>query len=123
MPMSRWWPDNPLRGVSLRERTRLTKLSVAEVLISDENDGRAVRAFYEYQRWFQTTVAFRFLFRVGPWLVIPSFMLVMVGSAVVGRWVDVALSLAALTAYGFALQAARSRRSKLDSTARINGWT
>ena len=117
-----WWIRNPLRGRSLRERRRLRRLSRSGRRIEDPLEAELVHQFVDYMEAFHSSWGWKFIYRVGPWLVIPTLAASVVLSALRTDWFRLAESLVFLIAYVAALLRIQAWRREMDHTARVNGW-
>jgi hypothetical protein len=120
--VERWWPRNPWRGLSVRERRRLARLSTSGKRINDPEDAEMVHAYVEYLEWFNGTVGHRFINSVGPFVVVPTLTVGLVLWALHGDAWHSVLDAALLMAYLLSFRLNRSRRQRLRRTAAVNAW-
>jgi hypothetical protein len=120
--MRPWWPESPLRGMSLAERRRLARLMRSEERIDDPQDAESVHALIEYNQWYQDSVGRKFLDRFGPWFAIPWWVFVTAVAALRGSWILAVLSILTVAIYIASIPVNRSMRRRVQRTAQLNGW-
>jgi hypothetical protein len=120
--MKGWWPRNPWRGMSIRERRRLFRLSASCERINDPQDPQLVHNYLVYMEWYNGTVGWRFINSVGPFLVIPMFGVGLVLWALRGDGWRSVFDAAVLAAYVLPLRRGWTRRQHQRQTAEVNGW-
>jgi len=88
--------EYPLRGKSLRERRRISKLTRSAALIADPEDARLAHQLYEYllslrTRFQERVPVLTFIDRFTPWVVTVCLGAVAMYSAVNSEWTWVAV--------------------------------
>jgi uncharacterized iron-regulated membrane protein len=106
----------------LRERQRLQALARSGERIGDPHDEEIVRSYIEYQDWFVGTWGGRFLLVVGPWIVLPTSLGLIVYWARQDQELHAAFWVALTIANVVSFRLFRSRRRSLQRTAHENGW-
>ena len=107
------------------KRSRTTpalRLSRSGRHLDDSHDRRAVHEYIDYSELFFSSWAWKFLDRVGPWLVIPFLLAGIVVWVLRMRWLHLGEDFGLLVVYVLALVLNHSRRRAMERTARINGW-
>jgi hypothetical protein len=119
--VERWLVRNPWRGLPLKERRRLERLSRSGQRIEDPQDVARIRAYVEQaERLFQGRlwkIAFVFL----PWLVVPFGLAGVVVRAIQGNLAHSISDGVVVVAYLYAVTSFRRRRRAMASTVEANG--
>ena len=121
--------EYPLRGKSLRERRRISKLTRSENRIEDPEDARLARQLYEYLLSFRRrsvrgrTPVLTLIDRFGPWIIMACLGPIAVYTAVHSEWVWVAVFTISIAVSWFAWAVPRFVYRRMDRTAELNGWS
>src|SRR5207245_7685498 len=109
-------------GLAMKERRRLLKLGKTGEVIVNPDDAQKVRAYLEYLEWFNGTWGFKFIFAIGPILVILAFGIGLIVRAVRGDVSHALWDATILLGYSAMLFASKVRQRRYRLTAQVQCW-